>query len=194
MWGVVSFKKYNVLCLLREIVHIRMNSLSKGELMFITTVNCIFSVYFLKDIVQAVMLIVSNYSNVQRISNIHIIILLTIQSAVHLCIVWMLLWNISVLICLVSLIISREFNECTRDFELGLDEDGHFPCKLYYETVDRFRQLTLVVNKVDEMFSAFVGIILASTFSLICGSTYYVVELLREKLLKGSTLFSCTAS
>ena len=154
MWGVVSYRKYNIFCLLDEVIHIRSNGLSKKDLMCITTAYCIFSVFFLRDIVRVIMLIVSSNRNVQETLDVYIIVLLTIRVTAYFNMV--LLWNISVLISLVNLIIMR--------------------CKLFHETVERFRQLTLVVNKVDEMFPVFVGILLASTFSLICGTTYHVVE------------------
>ena len=142
----------------------------------VTTAYCVFLAMFLRDLVCIVMLIVSNDSNLQTTFDNYIIILLNIRITAYFCTLWMLLWNITVLICLVCLIISREFQECTRDLESILDEDGPFPCKLFYEKVERFRQLTLIVNKVEEIFSVFLGIILASTLSLICGTTYYVVE------------------
>ena len=48
MWAIVSFKKYNVFCLLDEVIHIRKYSLSKGEVLWITIANCIFLVLVLK--------------------------------------------------------------------------------------------------------------------------------------------------
>ena len=130
-----------------------------------------------------------SYNVVNSVDN-YTSILLIIRAFVYGDFLWMLLWNISVFICLVSLIISREFQKCTRDFELGFEEDAPFPCKLFHKTVERFRQLTLVVNKVDEMFSMFVGILLASTFSLIVGIIYFVVARKSFKTEGSNLMFS----
>ena len=174
MWGVVSFKKYNVFCLLDEVIHMRKNSLSKVELMCVTTAYCIYLVMLFKYSVQAVIMTVS--WSLSNTSDFYTSMSIIIRSIVFGDIIWMLLWNISVLICLLSLIISREFQECTRDLESGLDEEGLFPCKLFHKTVERFGQLILVVNKLEEMFSLFVGILLVTTLSLIFGTIYYVAE------------------
>ena len=188
IWGAVSFKKYNIFCLLDEIILMRKNSLSKGELICLTTAHCIYLFQVLKYSAQALMSTVSsnNISNTDTYTST----LLIIRAIVFGDSLWMLLWNISVLICVISLIISREFQECTRDLESGLNENGPFSCKLFYETVERFRQLTLVVNKVDEMFSVLVAILLVTTFSLISGAIYYVVERESFKTFDSILVFS----
>ena len=94
---------------------------------------------------------------------------------IDLNITWMLFWNINLLLCADAFIISREFQKCISDFEIGLSSNGSLFSDIFHETIERFRKLKSIVNKVDSMFSFAVGILLYVALSTMCGAIYTMV-------------------
>ena len=88
---------------------------------------------------------------------------------------WLLIWNITFLLCLLAFIVSAEFQECVAELEANLKQRNNILDKVsFYKTIDRFREITTVVRKIDAIFSIPFGIILTLSFSTLCGSVFAV--------------------
>ena len=88
---------------------------------------------------------------------------------------WMLMWNITFIMCVMALIISRAFEECITDLNITSEERSLCSDK-FFKIAERFTELSLVVNKLDFMFSFGVGIILTMALTTLCCAIYAVVS------------------
>ena len=168
LWLILTFKKYNIFCLLEDVVSIRRAILGKGEIFCaVATMSVVGAIFITYGVISIIMEIHWNISLLE-------IILITLN-LLFTNVTWMLLWNITFLLCVIALVISREFQKCISDFKNILTEEGSFCSDTFFETEERLRQLTSVVSKVDSMFSFAVGIILTMALSTLCGAIYAVV-------------------
>ena len=168
MWLVLTFKKYNIFCLLEDVVSIRRATLSKTDIFCVTaTITVVAAVFITYEVLNTILPIQLNMSLLNILS--------VILKSVFLYTAWMLMCNITFLLCVIALIISREFQKCVSDMKNTIIEDGTLFSDVFFEIEERFRLLTSIVNKVDSMFCVAVGIILTMTFSTLCGAMYSVV-------------------
>ena len=115
VWIITAFKKYNLFCLLEAIIDIKSTKLSKCHKIYIVAVIFIFGCMSISINYAALGFFLSTYT----VHSILIVLML-----VDLNITWMLFWNINLLLCVNAFIISREFQKCIRDFEIGLSSNG----------------------------------------------------------------------
>ena len=87
----------------------------------------------------------------------------------------MLVWNITLLLCVNAFIISREFQKCISDLEIDLSENVALFSDIFLRTKERFRELTSVVNRMNTIFSFPLGLILGLALSDMCGAIYSMV-------------------
>ena len=168
LWLLLTFKKYNIFCMLEEVVSIRRAALGKGDIFGITAIITVaWAVFITNGVVNTLMEINWNIPLMQ----IFFIILKLFFSNMT----WMLLWNITFLLYVIALVISSEFQKCISDFKNIIIDEGSLRSNTFFVTEERLRQLTSVVNKVDSMFSFAVGIILTMTLSSLCGAVYAMV-------------------
>ena len=115
VWIIATFKKYNLFCLLEAIIDIRSTKLSKGHKIYIAAVIFIFGSMSISIRYAAFIFFLSTYT-------VHPILI--VLMLVDLNITWMLFWNINLLLCANAFIISREFQKCNNDFDIGLSSNG----------------------------------------------------------------------
>ena len=166
VWLAVTFKKYNLFCLLEDIVDVRSCKLSKGHRIYIAaTVLMVGSVMIIVNYA-ALRTFLSTYTN-------HPVLI--VLMLIHSNIIWMLVWNITLLLCVNAFIISREFQKCLNDLEIDLNENVALFSDIFLRTIERFRELTSIVNKMDFVFSFPLGLILGLALSDMCGAIYSMV-------------------
>ena len=166
VWLVLTFKEYNLFCLLEDIVDVRSTNFSKGHSIYIATGVVIMGSVWISVNYTALITFLSAY-----IDNPIMIVLMLIPSNIT----WMLVWNITFLLCVNAFILSREFQKCTSDLEIDLNENGALFSDIFYKTIERFRELTSVVNRMDSVFSFPIGIILIMTMYDMCGTIHLLV-------------------
>ena len=168
LWLVLTFKKYNIFCLLEDVVSIRRATLGKGEIFCVViTISVAGAIFITQGVVNRIMKI---HWNISLLEIFFVILRLVFSN-----ITWLLLWNITFLLCVIALVISTEFQKCISDLKNIITEDGSLCSDTFFETQERLRQLATIVCKVDSMFSLAVGIILTMTLSSLCGAIYAVV-------------------
>ena len=166
LWLVSIFKKYNIFCLLEDVVSNRKATLVKSDIFCIAVIYIMFGTVF---IINGVLPIVAMNLNIS-----HLDIFFIALSSLFVNISWMLMWNITLLMCVMTLIISKEFKKCITDLNI-ISEERSLCSDEFLKASERFRELSLVVNKLDSMFSFAVGIILSMDLGTLCIVTYAVV-------------------
>ena len=165
MWMVVTFKKYNIFCLLEDIVDVKSTKLSKLDILCLTVTISVIGILHIAMNYAMVTLVLSITPN-----SLYIVLMLIYSN-----ISFMLLWNITLLLCTIVVIMSRELQECVDELEVELNKDHSLTTYVLSQNMERFKQLICIVNKVDSMFSVAVGIILTTTLSTLCFAIYAVV-------------------
>ena len=161
IWLVLTFKKYNIFCLLEDVVAIRRATLGKTyRFCVIVTIGMVAAIFITNEVLNTILAI-------SQLDIFTIILKLVFSN-----ITWMLIWNITFLLCVIALIISREFQKCISDLKNTISDDETLCSDLFFKTEERFRELSSVVNKVDSMFSLPVSIILTMSLSTLCVSIY----------------------
>ena len=163
-WLILTFKKYNICCLLEDVVSIRRATLGKRDIVCITAISSIIGAVFISN---GVLTILATNWNISPLYIFFIVLYANIT--------WMLMWNITFIMCVMALIISREFEECITDLNITSEERSLCADK-FFKIAERFTELSLVVNKLDFMFSFAVGIILTMALSTLCCAIYAVVS------------------
>ena len=172
MWLIILLKRNNLFCLLKHILYIRRQSLTKRNLLVIL-------------IIVTLLLAIVCYNSLlmERLSSefdtddknslmdylLYILLLISNNSS------WMLVLNICFLICVMAIILSREFKESFTHLEQHLKEDKILDMETFYATTERFREVTSVVNEMDEMFFGVVGVILTMSLACLCTAIYGVL-------------------
>ena len=113
MWLVLTFKKYNLFCLLEDVVSIRRAALSKTDIFCVIATITVIAASFIAYGVLNTFLASSQL-------DIFTIILKSVFSNST----WMLMCNITFLLRVIALIISREFQKCFSDMKNAISEDG----------------------------------------------------------------------
>ena len=184
IWLHANFKRYNMFCLLEDVLMVRKYVLGKAVTFFIAGTIFTFGVLFISLNYTMIMYLVSyEWDHVfLYISNV---ILMALFSNVS----WILLWNIGFTLVTISFILSREFDKCTRDLEQSFHKSGILSDSVLYGMTDRHRALTAVVGRMDGILAVPLGLVMTVALSTLCGAVYALVS--------GQTFgmwFSATAS
>ena len=150
VWVYLVYKEYNLYCLLEEILSIRRNKLSKKEKCCIGILITVFvALFVLINYVMGTM-VNSDWSSGVAL-NVFFIVVLTVYSNIS----YMLVWNITLLLCFITLVLSSEFQHCVSGLKISLVAGGRpsFCKESFYRTAERFRELTEVVNQVGSFVS-----------------------------------------
>ena len=162
---IITFKKYYIFCLLEDIVNVRSAKLRKGDIFCLTvTVSVIGILYIIMNYAMVTLVLHLKYKHLY-------IVLMLIYSNIS----FMLLWNITLLLCITVVIISREFQKCIDELEIELNKRDSLTTTVLSQNLEIFKQLISTANKADSMFSFAVGIILTTTLSTSCGAIYAVL-------------------
>ena len=151
---------------MEDIIDIKSTKLSKGHKIYIAAVFFIFGSLSISINYAALRFFLSTYT-------VHPILI--VLMLVDLNITWMLFWNIILLLFANAFIISKEFQKCISEFEIGLSSNGSIFSDIFHEAINRFRKLKSIVNKEDSMFSFTVGILLYVELSTMCSDIYIMV-------------------
>ena len=165
VWLFQNFKKYNLFCLIKDIVDVRSTRLSKGDIFYLAVTMGVVGTLF----------IAINYAMMRLVLSITYNPLEIIFVLIYSNISFTIIWNITLVLCTISVIISREFQECVNTLDNELNEHNSLTTDVLSQNMERFKQLISIVNKMDSIFSFAVGIILTLTLSTLCGAIYAMV-------------------
>ena len=165
MWLFMTFKKYNLFCLLEDIVDVRSTRLGKGDIFCLAVTMGVIGT----------LLITINYAMVALLQSIPNSPIFSMFMLIYANISFTIIWNITLLLCTIVAIISREFQECIDELEIELNKHNSLNTDVLSQNMERFKQLISIVNKIDSIFSVAVGIILTLTLSTLCGAIYAMV-------------------
>ncbi len=79
------------------------------------------------------------------------------------------------LISVVTLMLTKEFQKTNEHLELKLKPDGRLSNELLCTTIDRFYKLTKLVHRANQLFSLLLGLILTTSFGMLCAVIYYIL-------------------
>ena len=173
------YRKYNLYCLLEDIVEIRQICLSKIEtfqvfvlfifcLTFIVVLlytNCLM---YLTKMPNFWTLITNDTEVVKILGIIHPVIAVTVQ--------WVSLSCSSLIISVICVILSAEFTQCNTDLMKEIDKENHLTYVTFCNITKRFYKLKEVVYKLDAMFSDLVALHLAVAFVILCFATFFLIS------------------
>ena len=179
---VKSYKKYNLVNLLKDIKDIRQHSTSKKNTICIAIVTCLLVAVVIFVNIFTLGYLFKNFGEQKlRISNI-----MQTSSPILLGFVtvvtnfmypntsWMLVTNLSFLLCVISIVLSVEFKNCVYNLKKSFLEENLLSTQLFYETANRYNELISIVHKVDEIFSGIVSVILVLSLGMLCGAVYAI--------------------
>lgn len=178
----ILYKKYNLIMLLKKVKNIRQCHLTKWEVLHILVI--LLSILSVTIYIYALNIrfivklyrrgLIAFYQPYKwKISNpILIQILLFSETMLHLNVSWLLTSSTGFMICVISLVLSKEFQKCVLDLEKSFTEQRCLTEDTFNQSKDRFYKLVSVVQKVDEMFSFFIGFVLIQSLALLCFAIY----------------------
>ena len=173
MWEIILLKKNDLACLLQHILHIRRHSLTKTGFLAVIIMLTLFLAINCNISLIIMVRVDSLFGTNDKVS---VRYLLYLELLISTSSSWMLVLNISLLICVISIILSREFKKSLTTLEEHLKENKILDIETLYTTTERFREVTSVVNEMDEMFSGVVGVILTIALSCLCVAVYSVLS------------------
>ena len=175
-WIISCCKKYNVFCLIEDIIRIRRNNLHITNLSLmifsllstigvsIGTGHSVATQIGHKDLyIESFKLSVKS----EFLMNIFFM-----NALVQSYTIGMLISNLTLLISFTSCILRNEFYYCLNDLEKNITDNKYLPTDSFPEMSQRYRHLISVVNKADAMFSVPVAIILIISFGFLCAGVY----------------------
>ena len=164
---IILFSVFNFLCLIDQIKDVRSHRLNIKDTIYLLFALCC----------AGTVLILLNFNfffwdHHKATSGYFKIVFRVLYTNVS----WALIMNTSYSLCCVAVVLSREFKECVNNFQNNLAEENYFSEQMFYETAERFRKLTCVVDQVDAMFSGVVGLVLSATLGMLCGAIYGILN------------------
>ena len=173
MWVIILLKRCNLICLLEHILHVRRHNLTKTGFLAVLIILTLFLAINCNISLIIMVRVDSLFGTDDKVS---VRYLLYLELLLSTSFSWMLVLNISFLICVISIILSREFKKSLTTLEEHLKEDKILDIDTLYATTERLREVTSVVNKMDEMFSGVVGVILTMALTCLCVAVYAVLS------------------
>ena len=173
------YKKNNLFSLIQDIKAVRNNSLTRREMFYISVVMILLgsalafqlkksSELAFKSARPPIFLIKTDDPVLVKILNI-------LQFLIFYTISWVLVFGIILMLCIISVVLKREFNTCNENLKYTIVKEKTLSDQIFHETTQRFYELKSTAQKVDEMFSDLVGMIISLTLGMLCGATYGVL-------------------
>ena len=174
------YKKYNVMCLLDDIIHIRKHNLTKLEILFVTTtfigilglMSYIFHFIFSSIVLPVLQTGTSNPFAFEATGPVGAKIVVVFEYLIYSNITWISVLATSFLINVMAVVLGREFHKCTENLKEKINETGTLSSDIFSETVERFTALRNMVQKVDDMFSPIICLNLTLSLGMLCGAIY----------------------
>ena len=169
----IFYKKYNLFCLLQDAKNLQKGCVKKKYLVYVW-------IMFL--------LIISNLSATICISLDRIIVpaftgstpllsglVVLVQYLLYSIVTYSLIIAPSFMVSVLSIVMATEFDRCSEDFENSMKKADKLSVEEFSKMTDTFYNLTLMVDKVDDMFSLPVGFTLAASLGSLCMTVYKTV-------------------
>ena len=177
----IYFQRFNFICLLENITKIRKYSLLKLEVIFVTipfiaiiamTIYLIF--YLSYHYVLPVIRTGNNYFvfAFEHKSPLIARITIILEFIIYLNITWISLLSTCFLINVISVVLRREFGKCIENLQEKVKETKILSGDIFSEIVERFQELRLMVEKVDDMFFIDFTLNLCALLGMLCSSIY----------------------
>ena len=180
----IFFKRYNFVCLFKDLSYKRKHRLSKKELLFViiifmVTVTLVIYTIFYTSYVYAlpvlrtgirhfVLAFESNSLFMARTTTI-------LECIVFMNSTWISVLLTGLLINVISMVLRREFEKCIRTLQEKINQTGSLSGDIFSETVERFQELRGMVEKVDDMFFLDVALNLCLPLGVLCSAIFSVI-------------------
>ena len=174
------YKKYNVLCLLDDIIHLRNHNLTKLEILFVILIfigilglmTYIFLFVFSGIVLPVLQTGTSNPFAFEATGPVGAKIVVVLEYLIYSNITWISVLATSFLINVMPVALGREFHKCIENLKEKINETGTFSSDIFSETVQRFTDLRNMVQKMDDMFSPINCLNLTLSLGMLCGAIY----------------------
>ena len=174
------YKKYNVMCLPDDIIHLRKHNLTKLEILFVTTtfigilglMTYIFHFIFSSIVLPVLQTGTSNPFAFEATDPVGAKIVVVFEYLIYSNITWISVLATSFLLNVMAVVLGREFHKCIENLKEKINETGTLSSDIFSETVERFTDLRNMVQKVDNMFSPVICLNLTLSLGMLCGSIY----------------------
>ena len=179
----IFFKRYNFVCLLKDISNKRKHSLSKKELLFvwtifIATVTMVICIVYHGSYVYVLPVLKTGYHYFNfafKIKKNSLLIARTtviFEYVIFMNSTWISIIATSVLVNVIAVVLRREFDKCIENLQEKINETGLLSGDTFSETVQRFQELRVMVEKVDDMFFLDFALNLCLSLGILCSSIY----------------------
>ena len=179
------YKKYNVYCLLLDILCIKMYTLTKQNIIYVLIMLSGFVAVLIYIFIDMVLIIIDVFTTgksdlwepflVKTDDPLLLKILVIPEHMIFGNQIWAFPSFTSFMICVIAIVLSREFDGCVADLQSKCNKNKYLNSGGLFGTIDRFYELASIVHKVDEMFSVFIGLNLTAALGMLCGAIYGVL-------------------
>ena len=89
--------------------------------------------------------------------------------------IWMCFLSTSYVLSVINLMISAEYDKIVSDLHCKLDKEKYVSRETFSHVIERFYELTSLVDKVNDMFSDIVAVNLAFSLASLCTVSYGIL-------------------
>ena len=85
---------------------------------------------------------------------------------------WVSILATGFVITVISIVLRREFDQCIENLQENIKETGVLSSEIFSETSERFQELRVMVEKVNDMFFLDFALNLCLSLGILCSSFY----------------------
>ena len=169
----IFYKKYNLFCLLQDTKNLQKGCMKKIHLVYVWMMFLLIVINFSATICISLddIIVPSFTGSDPSLSGLVMLVELLLYSIVA----YSLIVAPSFMVSVLSIVMATEFDRCSEDFENSLKKADKLSVAELSKMTDKFDDLTLMVDKVDAMFSLPVGLTLAASLGSLCMTVYKTV-------------------
>ena len=174
------YKRYNVMCLLGDLMRLHKHSLTKLEILLLTVtfieflglMTYIFFFLFSGVVLPVLRTGTSNPFAFKTTSPIGTKVVAVFEYIIFLNITWISILATSFLVNIIAVVLGREFHKCFENLQEKINETGTLSGDIFSETMESFTALRNMVQKADDMVSPIICLNLTLSLGMLCGAIY----------------------
>ena len=196
----IYYKKYNVFYLLEDIRKVRSQTLNKKDLFiigafFMSIITSLVIIFYVSMTVilnvfvtgqsfiwKPISIQTDNPTGVKILVIIEILVINTNMSSILIT---------TFMVVVITCVLGKEFEICIEQLQHNIENSRSLSQKSFLEFTEGFYKLKAVLKRVDNTFSAIVGLNLTVSMLMLCGATY--VYLIHDKFSENWILFISVA-
>ena len=169
----IFYKNYNLFCLLQDAKNLQKGCVRKIHLVYVWIMFLLIIINFSATIcILLDRIIVPAFTGSNPILNG---LVMLVELLLYSIVTYSLIVATSFMVVVLSIMMANEFDRCSEDFDNFMKKADKLSVEELSKMTDKFYDLTLLVDKMDAMFSLPVGLTLAASLGTLCMTVYKTV-------------------